>query len=321
MGSRVKSIQFSGNRSGSRPVKLPRTFDEIVDEIVMFTDLPRAEVTHRVWMQALVPGWNVLRDVARYNVIPYHYDEKMLQLYRESDAFIFETLVFWPKPHRNPWCQSMLDRIRHHTAQSATGPEATRILMFGDGSGNDSLYLAGHGLTIDYYDVPGSKTADFALKRFDTHGFLGRRINPISDYKQCLHGQYDVVVSFEVLEHLPEPLQAIKDIRSMLKLGGIALITEDFGDLAEHLPTHLKSSGRYKGKTPFLFLKHGMVLSWYGREHLFKPYEFTKCQKTSFVDLLRLWRDDNVSSAYLSRYSNMPARLLRRFAHLAAKYG
>ena len=50
----MKPIELHcGDRSQRRPVRLPRTFEEIVDEIVMFTDLPIAEVQYRVWMQAL----------------------------------------------------------------------------------------------------------------------------------------------------------------------------------------------------------------------------------------------------------------------------
>ncbi|WP_366513710.1 methyltransferase domain-containing protein [Moorena sp. SIOASIH] len=47
----------------------------------------------------------------------------------------------------------------------------------------------------------------------------------MSDYNQCLSSQYDVVLSFEVLEHLSDPFAAIGDIHSMLKPNGIALIT------------------------------------------------------------------------------------------------
>jgi len=51
--------------------QLPITFHEIVEEIVQYTGLSRAEVEHRVWMQALEPGWNVLQDVKRFGVTPF----------------------------------------------------------------------------------------------------------------------------------------------------------------------------------------------------------------------------------------------------------
>ena len=47
-------------------MKLPLTYAAIVDEIVCFTSLSKEEVEHRVWMQALQPRWNVLKDVARF---------------------------------------------------------------------------------------------------------------------------------------------------------------------------------------------------------------------------------------------------------------
>ena len=296
-------------------IHLPITFHEIVSEIVQYTGLPQAEVEDRVWMQALEPGWNVIQDANRFGVVQFEFDEKMIRLYTEGDGFIFESLVFWSKPSRRLWIQHALDRIQIYAERTSIPLENLKILMLGDGPGNDSLFLANNGLHVDYYDVPGSKTFHFAVKRFHNSGFWERNIHPIYDYQECLHGQYDVVLSFEVLEHLPNPLAAIQDIHSALKVGGIAIITEDFGDLAGYLPTHLRSSAKYFGAAPFLFLKYHMVLSWYSKQQLFKPFEFIKTQKVTARSWIALALDYHVRSLYLSKYFNQLSLRIKRLPY------
>jgi SAM-dependent methyltransferase len=301
---------------------LPVTFQEVVNEIVRFTDLPQLEVEQRVWMQALEPGWNVIRDAERFGVTPFQFDDKMIRLYSEGDGFIFDSLVYWTRLARRLWIEHALYRIKQYAARTKTPLAELKILMFGDGPGNDSIFLACNGLTVDYYEVPGSRTFDFAVKRFRHYGFWERAIRPIYDYQACLQGEYDVVLSFEVLEHLPDPLTVIREMGAALKIGGIAIVTEDFGDLAGHLVTHLKSSARYLGAAPFLFLKQNMVLTWYSQDDLFKPYEFVKTEHVSIRDRLALLHDYQVRSLYLSRYVNRVARFITKLPYFRLKrYG
>jgi len=296
-------------------MNLPITFHEIVSEIVQHTGLPQAEVEYRVWMQALEPGWNVIQDANRFGIIQFEFDEKMIQLYTEGDGFIFDSLVFWSKPSRRLWIQHALDRIKIYVERTSLPRENLKILMYGDGPGNDSIFLANHGLHVDYYEVPGSKTFDFAVKRFRKAELWERNIHPIYESQDYVQGQYDVVLSIEVLEHLPDPRAAIRDIHSALKVGGIALITEDFGDLPGYLPTHLKSTAKYYGAAPFLFLKSHIVLSWYSKHQLFKPYEFTKTNQVTLRNWIALALDYHVRSFYLSKYFNQVAIRIKRIPY------
>jgi SAM-dependent methyltransferase len=298
---------------------LPITFQEVVAEIVQFTDLTQPEVEHRVWMQALEPGWNIIQDVKRFGVTPFQFNDNMARLYTEGDGFIFDSLVFWARPARQLWIKHALDRIKHYAKGANKAITNLKILMHGDGAGNDSLFLANFGLTVDYYEVPGSHTFDFAAKRFQYYGFWERNIRPIYNYEACLHGQYDVVLSFEVLEHLPEPFTAIKNMHTALKIGGIAIITEDFGDLAGYLPTHLKSSARYQGVAPFLFLRNKMVLNWYSQDELFKPSEFIKAELVSTREWWALVKDYNTRSLYLSKYAGSLARFINKLPYFRKK--
>ncbi len=298
--------------SATRPTdsQLPLTFEEITKEIVRLTGLSQSEVEHRVWMEALQLGWNVARDVERLGATPHRYDAQMERLYREGDGFVFETLVFWASPGRQRWIATGTERIRrYHEAHNAPC-DTTKILLLGDGAGSDSLYLASHGYNLDYFDFPGSRTFDFAARRFACYPDLKERIRVVPDYASCQSAQYDVVISFEVLEHLPRPLDAISDISRMLKVGGIALVTESFALIEDRFPTHLSNNLRYAGRVPFLFLKHDLALSWYSRDPLFRPSEYEKLARRPFGAWPYLVRDSHVRKGWiLGRASSLKRAL------------
>ncbi len=283
-------------------IRIPVEPAEIVREIADFTGLPRAEVERRVAAEAGALGHNVARDVERFGVTPHVFDAAMETLYREGDGFIFETLVFWARPTRRVWTERALERVEHYRARRGLPRERVRVLTLGDGTGNDTLSLVKQGYSVDYFEVPGSRTFDFALRRFERYGVLGKQVRLVTEYERCLSGEYDVALSFEVLEHLPDPVQAIRDMRFMLREGGIALVTEAFGVFDPDLPTHLRTNTRYEGRLPHLFLAAGLPLSWYNRGPLFKPAEFTRRDLSpvrAAAARLRVWADPAISKFWL----------------------
>jgi SAM-dependent methyltransferase len=293
-------------------VTFPLTYAELVDEIVGLTDLPRAEVEHRVWQEALQIGWNVARDVERFGVQPHVYDANMERLYRDGDGFIFESLVHFARSRRQKWIAQALERVRRCAREAGVAPAELRILALGDGVGSDSLYLAANGCTVEYFDVPGSRTFDFALRRFDRYGMLNTRINVLPHDPLRGSRQYDVVLSFEVLEHLSQPPAAAGEIAAIVRPGGLALVTESFSAVNDQFPTHLAANARYEGQTPFLFLRHGLALSWYSTDPLFKPMEFRKAGGPRRSHTMRLLSDVRVMRAYQHGVRRHLAAKLRR---------
>ena len=267
---------------------LPLSYEAIVDEICRFTGAPAEEVAPRVWREAVELGWNVGRDAEAFGITPHCYDERMEALYREGVGFIFETMVYWAKPGRQEWSSKAADRLARYAAAVGIEAAGLSLLLLGDGAGNDAIFFARSGFQVDYFDVPGSKTYDFAVKRFVHYDLLNRSVRLVSDYRSCFEKRYDAVVSFEVLEHLPDPRAAIADIGKLLKPGGIALITEGFGAVSADLPTHLRCNARLDGRTPFIFHQCGMELSWYSRAPLFKPVEFVRVEKRQPLGSARL---------------------------------
>jgi 2-polyprenyl-3-methyl-5-hydroxy-6-metoxy-1,4-benzoquinol methylase len=83
-----------------------------------------------------------------------------------------------------------------------------RKLEFGAGIGTDALYLASEGYEVTLVDVEGPAFR-FAKHRFDRRGIAARFVNANSPLP-APNATYDVGVSFDVFEHLPDPLEAAR---------------------------------------------------------------------------------------------------------------
>jgi cyclopropane fatty-acyl-phospholipid synthase-like methyltransferase len=119
---------------------------------------------------------------------PEYYDKKY---WNEHDAG-------WKERNKKSNLQVQLGNILHHN------PKAKKILDFGCGYGNFTTYLREKG-----YDAYGCNPFP-ALPKKD---YLA------PDYTPWLH-LYDAITMIEVLEHLTDPLNILKDLREATQKKG-----------------------------------------------------------------------------------------------------
>lgn len=117
---------------------------------------------------------------------------------------------------------------------------------------------------------PGSKILDigagtcpyrslFAHCQYTAHDFKkykGQKLGDTTEYGRIdiesdiikipvPNGSFDAILCTEVLEHVPEPIAALKEMARILKPGGVILLTAPLGSALHQLPFHF-----YGGYTP-----------------------------------------------------------------------
>jgi ubiquinone/menaquinone biosynthesis C-methylase UbiE len=77
----------------------------------------------------------------------------------------------------------------------------------------------------------------------------------VCDIENLPIGDFDLVLCTEVLEHVPNPVEALRAISRSLKLGGVAMVTVPFSSRMHQAPYWYSA-----GLSPFWFQKHGHSL-------------------------------------------------------------
>lgn len=154
--------------------------------------------------------------------------------YVETDDYIWE-LMAWNSSRaydgylaRVAWLTELFPPRSH-----------PRALDYGSGVGTVALRLAQLGYEVTLADVPGS-TFKFARERLRSRGYRFDVLEIQDDAPSLPMEAWDIVVSFDVLEHVVAPRDVTRAVVGALAPGGGAALVASFGG-ADSYPLHLKS--------------------------------------------------------------------------------
>ena len=249
---------------------------------LFFPKEDKKNILKKFCSELMQTGYNVSADCTKYNVSPHIYNQEMINLYSKSDAFIYELLVGSLKKEAIKKNNFIIKKINEYF----NSKDKINILCFGDGIGSDSLKFTKLGFVVTYFDIEG-KISDFAKLNFKLNK-VDNLIQTIFKDSHLLENAYDVVICREVLEHLENPFETVKKLRSYLKNDGICFISESFSSVNTEFPTHLRSNLRYVNKTIELTVEIGFkYLETYNYTNLniFKKTNFTDRSRFSSIPI------------------------------------
>ncbi len=194
-------------------------------------------------------GCQVRTALQAQQVVPHIWDERLARFYAETDAFLFETLVW----NRHPAKADMRQWIIEYLAR---GPLPLRTLTYGDGLGIDSLALTLAGHDVEYFEV-SQQCVRFAQA---LGAKVGVQPNFIDSADKIPLQSYDLVVCLDVLEHVPDPPATVALLASYLRPGGRLITHAPFWYLHPAVVTHLAANQKYSGSIRRLYGSHQLEL-------------------------------------------------------------
>jgi SAM-dependent methyltransferase len=229
---------------------LPPLADDgfLIDVLADLTVQDKADVQRRFEREQRDPGVTVREALAEWHLQPYVWHDSLSSFYHQTDAFLFETLIW----NRNPVKNQMRQWIGEYLERDMPGP--TRVLTFGDGLGIDSHYLAQAGHAVDSFEV-SEKCIRFA-EVFGER--MGTSLTFIKHQDHIAQESYDVVVCLDVLEHVPDPKGMVRQLATYLKPGGRLIVHAPFWFIHPSVVTHLAANRTYSGDLRRLYRPAGL---------------------------------------------------------------
>ena len=128
------------------------------------------------------------------------YKDRILDYYRETDLYIYALSSYQQMLLEfgfQPWLSEAIKFYNWKT-----------MLDYGGGIGEYSIIACNKGVEVDYQDVEDSITWNYAKWRFNKYGVNPKMLKEGTPIKK----RYDVIVAMDVLEHLENPDEVIKEM-------------------------------------------------------------------------------------------------------------
>lgn len=280
----------------------------VVPTLTSLTESDSETVLARMEAEKNELGINVRRAMTKMECTPYVWTDNLDRFYQTTDAFLFETLVY----NRSSFKKDLRRLVLRFAEKHRNPNGAIRVLIYGDGLGIDSCYLAARGYDVDYYEV--SHTCIRFATALRTR--LGLHFRILSDVDQIQDNNYDLVIALDVLEHVPDPPALTRALTRRLKMGGVLMVNAPFWFVEPAVQTHLARNKMYSGDLKTVFSPAG--LSPVDCGVLWSPIVFIKTgfplKALPLLSVRRLKLYSTGAFLAIARVTNLPHLLLIRLA-------
>jgi len=231
LGKAIKGVvrKLLGREKAPPPPYAHAPGDTVVSDFSEFSGMPVSDVEHRInhfeslckteW-EAL-PAADFVERARAYYASSQNYVFDLLGANASREAVTGKLEKFHP---------GLLAQIREHPGK--------RFLEFGGGTGVFCEIATTLGKSVTYLDIPGTPM-EFARWRFRKYG-LPVEVVVSAPGKYAIPGQYDVVFTDAVMEHVPptEQRDATRAISHAVAAGGMLVFIVDLTGDCEEFPMH-----------------------------------------------------------------------------------
>jgi glycosyltransferase involved in cell wall biosynthesis/SAM-dependent methyltransferase len=274
-----QKLPFSDASSYLSPFKKilapPIVFDDIIKNISTVSMQSReyltpSQIRELIAHEHRAPGAAVLRDVLDFNVVPFAHSPNMDLLYKNGLGLAIELLANIGDAGKKYMLAYILLRLQE---LSSKNPKI-KVLCLGDGLGIDSMILASCGFNTDYIDFDSSLMSKCAKLNIETANNNAKNVLPVAIPSHA-SPPYDVIISLEVIEHVPNPISFLNYVSDNLAEDGLFFASECFDGIYDRWPTHLYLNEKYAGALPIVAAPFFKVLD-INMQPPGKPYLFCK---------------------------------------------
>ncbi len=223
--------------------------DETIRLIAAVSGTPATEVRERLRAEAKELGTNTYDQLKRESIPFYLVSEKLDAFWRDSDAFLYELTVWNACKVKQEMRTFVGSRL------SGCGLEKAAVFCFGDGLGFDSAWLAMQGHRVQYYE-PSLRGQQYAQHVFQANEVQVSQLSRLDDIPP---NSLDAIVCLDVLEHVPQPQNLVKQFDRWLTPGGLLFVHAPFWCIHWTRPTHLKENRYLSGDLTNLYHQQGFV--------------------------------------------------------------
>lgn len=208
----------------------PRAAAEVFGDLTAYLHQPLDAVAQRYWRYRQTEDVEAQRRVAEATQ-----ESDVLAYYAATPHYLYELSYWEASRDKQAWFKVLAMACRRYGLR--------RVVDFGGGVGGLCVALRSRGIACDYLDVAGN-TFTYAAWRFARRRLPVQMFNAMDGWPAA--GQYDAVITWDVLEHLFDLEDAVHKIARLLRPGGWFLSKSTFAvEGGHHLDIHLAKHARY----------------------------------------------------------------------------